>query len=236
MTIHMSIDGTAIEAREGQTVVEAAADHGIYVPTLCSLPHQESLGTCRVCSVKVNGAVMAACTVRVRPGIVVEVDTPELEDMRKAVVELLFVEGNHNCPSCEKSGRCQLQAVGYDTGMTVARFPYQYPSRQADHDAPRIWLERDRCILCQRCVELITDRETGQRVFAISHRGPHARIEIDHELADRMDDEQARRASQICPVGAILTKGVGHDTPIGARAYEVRTVRSEALAQQEGSR
>lgn len=232
----MSIDGTAIVATEGQTIVEAAAEHGIYIPTLCSMPHQPSIGTCRVCSVTVNGNVMAGCTVRVRPGIVVEVNTPELADMRKAIIELLFVEGNHNCPSCEKSGRCQMQAVGYDVGMTVARFPYRYPSRESDHAAQRIWLERDRCIFCQRCVELIHDAQTGQKVFAISHRGPKARIEIDPDLADKMDDTQIRRAVDICPVGAILAKGVGHDTPIGARAFELQSVRDRALANEDGAR
>jgi [NiFe] hydrogenase diaphorase moiety small subunit len=235
MEVQMSIDGTAITATPGQTIVEAAAEHGIYVPTLCSMPGQRSIGTCRVCSVKVNGHVMAACTVPVRDGLVVEVDSPELADLRKAVVELLFVEGNHNCPSCEKSGRCQLQAVAYEIGMTHARFPYRYPTREADHDAQRIWLERDRCIFCQRCVELIHDRESGEKIFTMSHRGPDVRIEIDHELADKMDDEQVAQAVAICPVGAILEKAVGHDTPIGRRQFEVTSVRSLGVSGPDGS-
>ncbi|MEI2776822.1 MAG: 2Fe-2S iron-sulfur cluster-binding protein [Tetrasphaera sp.] len=229
MGVQMSIDETAIVATEGQTVVEAAAEHGVYIPTLCSMPHQDSVGTCRVCSVKINGHVMAACTVRVRPGMVVEVDSPELADMRRAVLELLFVEGNHNCPSCEKSGRCQLQAVAYESGMTVARFPYRYPVREVDHTSSTIWLERDRCILCQRCVELICDDATGQRVFSISRRGPQARIEIDTALADAMSEEAVERAGDICPVGSILPKGVGHDTPIGDRRFEVESVRKWSM-------
>ncbi|HEX2706351.1 MAG TPA: 2Fe-2S iron-sulfur cluster-binding protein [Candidatus Lustribacter sp.] len=225
----MSIDGEAVEAEVGQTLVVAAAAHGVYIPTICSLPDQPSIGTCRVCSVRVNGQVMAACTIRVRDGLVVEVNAPDLADMRRAVVELLFVEGNHNCPSCEKSGRCQLQAVAYEVGMTSARFPYRYPVREADDSSQRIWLERDRCIFCQRCVELIHDRDTGRKVFSISHRGPAARIEIDTELADAMTDEQVKEAVAICPVGSILEKRVGHDTPIGERRFEVRSVRSRAL-------
>ncbi len=229
MGVHLSIDGIAIVATEGQTIVEAAAEHGIYIPTLCSLPHQDSVGTCRVCSVGVDGHVVAACTVRVRSGMVVEVDAPDLTDMRRAVLELLFVEGNHNCPSCEKSGRCQMQAVAYETGMTAARFPYRYPVRESDHASTTIWLERDRCILCQRCVELIHDAESGQQIFSISHRGPRARIEIDTDLADRMTDADVRAAVDICPVGAILPKGVGHDTPIGDRRFEVESVRTWSM-------
>ncbi len=229
MRVQMTIDGEAVDAEVGQTLVVAAAAYGIYIPTICSLPNQPSIGTCRVCSVRVNGQVMAACTIRARDGLVVEVNTPDLEDMRRAIVELLFVEGNHNCPSCEKSGRCQLQAVAYEVGMTSARFPYRYPVREADPSAQRIWLERDRCIFCQRCVELIHDQQSGRKVFSISHRGPAARIEIDTELANAMTDEQVKEAVSICPVGAILEKRVGHDTPIGARRFEVRSVRSRSL-------
>ncbi len=229
MTVHMTIDGEAVEAQLGQTLVAAAAAYGIYIPTICSLPNQPSIGTCRVCSVRVNGQVMAACTIRVRDGLVVEVNSPDLLDMRRAIVELLFVEGNHNCPSCEKSGRCQLQAVAYEVGMTSARFPYRYPVREAEPSAQQIWLERDRCIFCQRCVELVHDAGTGRKVFSISHRGPAARIEIDTELADAMTEEQVDEAVRICPVGAILKKRVGHDTPIGARRFEVRSVRSRSL-------
>jgi [NiFe] hydrogenase diaphorase moiety small subunit len=225
----MHIDGTTFVTEAGQTVVEAAAGQGIYIPTLCSMPGQRSIGTCRVCSVRINGHVMAACTVPIRDGMVVEVNSPDLADMRKAIVELLFVEGNHNCPSCEKSGRCQLQSVAYEVGMTVARFPYRYPAREPDDTAKRIWLERDRCILCQRCVELVTDRESGRRIFAISYRGPAAQIEIDTELADAMTDEQVSAAASICPVGAILHKGVGYDTPMGERRFEVKSVRARAL-------
>ena len=116
---------------EDRTLVDVAADAGVYIPTLCYLKDKPCLGTCRVCSVKVNGAVVAACTVRVSDGLKVEVDEPETADIRKALVELLFVEGNHNCPSCEKSGRCTLQAVGYEVDMLVSRFPYRFPHTRA---------------------------------------------------------------------------------------------------------
>ncbi len=82
----------------------------------------------------------------VSEGMVVEVNEPETTDIRKALIEMLFVEGKHNCPSCEKSGRCDLQAVGYETGMMVSRFPYRFPVTENDFRSEKIWLERDRCI------------------------------------------------------------------------------------------
>lgn len=229
MSIQIEIDGMTVTTEEGRTLVDVAAEAGVYIPTLCYIKGQPCLGTCRVCSVKVNGSVAAACTVRVSDGLAVEVDELETTDMRKALVELLFVEGNHNCPSCEKSGRCQLQAVGYDVGMVVSRFPYRFPVRVQDHASERIWLERDRCIFCQRCVEFIRDKATGQKVFSISSRGGQARIEIDADLANAMTLEQVREAVDICPVGTIIEKRVGYDDPIGQRKYDVKSVRERAL-------
>ncbi|MBL4712843.1 MAG: (2Fe-2S)-binding protein, partial [Gammaproteobacteria bacterium] len=107
MSIKLTIDGAEVSAEAGTMLVDVAADNGVYIPTLCYIRGKPCLGTCRACSVKVNGAVQASCTVPVSDGMVVEVNEPEVKDMRKAVVELLFSEGNHNCPSCEKSGRCE---------------------------------------------------------------------------------------------------------------------------------
>jgi [NiFe] hydrogenase diaphorase moiety small subunit len=229
MTIRIEIDGHLVSTDEGEILVDVAAKAGVYIPTLCYLKGKPCLGTCRVCSVKVNGVVVAACTVRVSDGMHVEVDEPETADTRKALVELLFAEGNHNCPSCEKSGRCTLQAVAYEVDMLVSRFPYHFPVRERDHASDNIWLERDRCIFCQRCVEFVRDETTGEKIFSISGRGSESRIEVDTERANAMPSEQVRYAVEICPVGAILKKGVGFDVPIGRRKYEVRTVRERAL-------
>ena len=76
--------------------------------------------------------------------------------------------------------------------MLVSRFPYRFPERVADHASDTIWLERDRCIFCQRCVEFVRDAATGQKIFSISRRGADSRIEIDAELADAMPAEQVR--------------------------------------------
>lgn len=229
MSVEFTIDGVSITAREGQSVVEAAAEHGVFVPTLCFNPERDPLGTCRVCSVRLNGHVVAGCTVPVRDGIEVEVEAPDLAVMRRQVVELLFVEGVHNCPSCEKSGRCRLQSAGYEVGMQAAEFPYRYPTREAEHRPRELWLERDRCILCHRCVEYVRDRRTGQKIFSMSGRGEGARIEVDVELADAMPPDQVDEAVGICPVGAILHKAVGYDEPIGARHYDRIPLRERVL-------
>jgi [NiFe] hydrogenase diaphorase moiety small subunit len=234
MSIRIEIDGEPVSTDQGRILVDVAAEAGVYIPTLCYLKGKPCLGTCRVCSVKVNGTVVAACTIRVSDGMRIEVDESETIDIRKALVELLFAEGNHNCPSCEKSGRCTLQAVGYEVDMLVSRFPYRFPQREREHAPEKIWLERDRCIFCQRCVEFVRD-EAGQKIFSISHRGAESRIEVDVERANAMPAEQVRYAVEICPVGAILEKGVGFDAPIGRRKYEVRSVRERTLEPSDDS-
>lgn len=227
--IQIKIDGKNINTRKGENLVDVALENGIYIPTLCYVKGQPCLGTCRVCAVKVGGATAAACTVPVAHGMEVEVSEPEVTDMRRALVESLFAEGNHNCPSCEKSGRCDLQAVGLEVGMMVSRFDYRFTPRTRDYGSERILLERDRCIFCQRCVEFVRDADTGMKIFSISGRGTTARIEINVELANKMSAEEVTRAVDLCPVGTIVEKGVGFNDPMGHRLYDIKSIRERAL-------
>jgi [NiFe] hydrogenase diaphorase moiety small subunit len=162
---------------------------------------------------------MAACTQPVQEGLAVENAVPDLEDMRKALVEMIFVEGNHFCPSCEKSGNCELQALGYRYRLTVPRFPYLWPGREIDATAPLIMLERNRCIQCLRCVRAVKAKD-GRKVFAAVGRGPRTTIEADRKLAAKLSEEEARKAMDVCPVGAILKKETGFAVPIGRRKYD----------------
>jgi [NiFe] hydrogenase diaphorase moiety small subunit len=229
VSVHLTIDGKTIEAAPGATLIDVAADNGVYIPSLCYVRGKPCLGTCRVCSVKVNGNVMAACTVKVAAGMEVAVDEPEGADFRKALVEINFSEGNHNCPSCEKSGRCELQAVAYELGMMASRFPYRFTKRSREDASQRFFLERDRCIFCQRCVEFVRDEETGRKVFSIDKRGWQAEIVMDVALADRMTGERAAEVAAMCPVGCIIEKGRGYNDPIGKRKYELKSLRHRVL-------
>jgi len=229
MRFNLTIDGIEVYAQDGENIIDVAAQNGIYIPSLCYVKGKPCLGTCRTCSVKVNGNVMAACTIPVAEGMVVEVNEPEVTDMRKALVELLFTEGNHNCPSCEKSGRCELQATGYEVDMMVSRFPYRFTPRVVDHASNTVWLERDRCIFCQRCVDMIRDEKSGEKIFSIKGRGTNASIEIDANLANAMTPQQVRYASDLCPVGCIVDKSQGYDMPIGKRKFEVKSIKDRAL-------
>jgi [NiFe] hydrogenase diaphorase moiety small subunit len=217
--IKFTIDGKPCVAKPGQTIVEAANDNGVWIPVLCRYEGLKPAGSCRICTVRVAGRYMAACTQPVQEGMAVENDVPDLQDMRKAIVEMLFVEGNHFCPSCEKSGNCELQALGYRYRLTVPRFPYLWPGREIDAAAPLIMVERNRCIQCLRCVRAVKAKD-GRKVFAAAGRGPRTTIEADRKLAAKLSEEEARKAMDVCPVGAILKKETGFAVPIGKRKFD----------------
>ncbi len=217
--IKIVIDGKEIEAKKGDTILAAAAANGIYIPTLCAFEGIKPKASCRICTVNVNGRPMTACTTPASEGMEIENNTDEIADIRKAIVEAMFVEGNHFCPSCEKSGNCDLQALAYRYNMMVPRFPYSFPTRPIDATNPKLMLDTNRCILCLRCVRGLFD-ENGKRLFGIKQRGVHAEVVIDHAVAANISDEMAQKAMNICPVGVILKKEIGFDQAIGTRKYD----------------
>lgn len=224
--IHFTIDGRACTAKPGQTIVEAAKAHGVYIPVLCNYEGLKPVGSCRICTVRIAGRFMAACTQPVTEGMVVENTAPDLEDMRKSLIEMFFVEGNHFCPSCEKSGNCELQALGYRYQMTVPRFPYLWPGRELVADAPLLMLERNRCVQCLRCVRGVKTKD-GRKVFASVERGARVTIEADGKLAAKLSEAEARRAMDLCPVGAILRKETGFAIPVGKRKFDHAPIGSD---------
>jgi [NiFe] hydrogenase diaphorase moiety small subunit len=224
--IRFTIDGKECLGKPGQTIVEAAKANGVYIPVLCHFEGLKPVGSCRICTVRVGGRFMAACTQPLTEGMAVENTAPDLEDMRKALIEMLFVEGNHLCPSCEKSGNCELQGLAYRYQVLAPRFPYLWPCRDIDATAPLLMLDRNRCIQCLRCVRAVRAKD-GRKVFAAVDRSRRVTIEVDKKLAARLSDEEARRAMDICPVGAILKKETGFAVPIGRRKYDVVPIGSD---------
>ncbi len=177
-TFQLTIDGTLIDAAEGQSVIEACDAAGIYIPRLCHHPDLKPSGNCRVCTCKINGRASAACVTPAAHGMVVENNTPQLTADRRALIEMLFVEGNHPCPYCVASGDCELQALGYRLGMVAPHQPYQWPGRKIDATHPDIYLDHDRCILCSRCIRA-SRMEDGKTVFAFEGRGIAMRLNVD---------------------------------------------------------
>lgn len=224
--VKFTIDGTECMAARGQYIIDAARENGIYIPTLCNYTGVKPKGGCRICTVRVNGRLMTACTTPVAEGMTVESEMHDIIELRKSIVELLFVEGNHFCPACEKSGNCELQALAYRFKVMVPRFPYQFPLRKVDASHPKIIKEQNRCILCKRCIRAIKDQE-GRSIFAYRRRSNRVEVVVDQRLGKQLTDELAQKAMDVCPVGSILVKGKGFITPIGKRKYDHKPIGSD---------
>ena len=221
------LDGNTIEGEPGQTILKAADAAGRYIPRLCSHKDLVPHGSCRVCTVLVNGRPQAACTQPAAEGIVVESGSPKVQKLRTSIIEMLFVEGNHFCMFCEKSGNCELQALAYRFGITAPRYPYQFPYRDVDASHPDIFLDRNRCVLCGRCVRASRDVD-GKNVFQFVGRGRDKRIAVDARAG--LGDTNAAvtdKAIEVCPVGAILRKRVGYAVPVGKRQYDHEAIGTE---------
>jgi len=226
-TINITIDGAEVKAKPGQMILEAADAAGIYIPRLCAHKELFPFGACRVCTVLVNGRPQASCTTPAAEGMVIENDTEEMNNHRRSLVEMLFVEGNHYCMYCEKSGNCELQALGYRLGMLVPRHDYQFPVKELDASHPDILIDRNRCVLCARCVRASRDVD-GKNAFDFVGRGKNKKIWINAEanLADT-DAAVTDKALDVCPVGALLKKRTGYEVPIGQRKYDHKPIGSE---------
>lgn len=220
-----TLDGEEVPFAPGETILQAARRAGQYVPHLCWHPDFPAHGSCRVCTVKVNGRPGAACTVPAAPGLEVESATEELDAHRKTLLQMLFVEGNHFCPSCEKSGNCLLQATAYRMHMEGPHFEEFYPDRPVDATHPDLLLDFNRCILCGLCVRA-SEQVDGKNVFAIAGHGIATRLVVNSPSGKLVDTAIAPtdRAANICPVGVILHKRVGFAVPIGERRFDVHTV------------
>ncbi len=225
------LDGVEVPFEPGQTVMQAALVAGQYIPHLCYHPEFKPHGSCKVCTAKVNGRMMATCTTPAESATEVESNTEELNELRRTLVQMLFAEGNHFCPSCEKSGNCGLQALGYDLGVMTAGFRHLFPDRPVDASHPEILLDFNRCILCELCVRAAREVD-GKHVFSLAGRGLGKHLIVNAE-SGRLADTDVRitdKAVEVCPVGVILRKRVGFATPIGARRYDGSPISAQALA------
>ncbi|MBN1952836.1 MAG: (2Fe-2S)-binding protein [Bacteroidales bacterium] len=224
--VKITIDGVECMATSGQYIIDVAKENGIYIPTLCNYPGVKPKGSCRICTVKVNGRMMTACTTPVSENMEIDNTSGDIVELRKAIIELLFIEGNHFCPACEKSGNCELQALAYRYSMMVPRFPYTFPQRQVDAQNPKLVKDQNRCILCKRCIRAIHDAD-GRAIFAYHKRGNKVEICLDPKIGKNLSDELAQKAMDVCPVGALLVKEKGFDQPIGERKYDKEPIGSD---------
>jgi bidirectional [NiFe] hydrogenase diaphorase subunit len=206
----LSIDGKLVSAREEETILEAARELGVSIPTLCHLEGLSAPAACRLCLVEIGGTnkLQAACVTTVAEGMEVHTDTPRLREYRRMIVELLLTERNHVCSICVANGHCELQSLAMNLGVDHARFEYLHPQAEMDVSHEMFGVDHNRCVLCTRCVR-VCDEVEGVHTWDVQGRGTGARVITDMNQAwgDSPTCTSCGKCVQACQTGAIVRQG-----------------------------
>jgi bidirectional [NiFe] hydrogenase diaphorase subunit len=216
----LKIDGVDVAIEEGSTVLQAAKEAGVTIPTLCHLEGVSDVGACRLCMVELEGSprLFPACVTQVAEGMQVHTSSPKLQEYRRMVVELLFTEGNHVCSICVANGNCELQDVAIQVGMDHARFPYRFPDRKVDISHPMFALDHNRCILCTRCVR-VCDEIEGAHVWDVAQRGENCYIVsgLNQPWGEVDACTSCGKCVDACPTGSLFRRGETTGEKVGDR-------------------
>ncbi len=228
----LKIDGKDVAIAQGHTLLQAAKEAGIQIPTLCFLEGVTPAAACRMCLVEVVGShkLLPACVTEVAEGMVVHTNTPKLQEFRRMNVELLFAEGNHICAVCVANENCELQDMAVTVGMDHARFPYRFPDRPVDISHEQFGLDHNRCILCTRCVR-VCDEIEGAHVWDVAARGEHCFIVsgLNQPWGEVDACTACGKCVDACPTGAIFRKAdtTGEKTRDRAKLAFLVTAREQ---------
>lgn len=245
--IHLTIDGEAVSVPEGTTILEAAKHLNVHIPTLCHHEDQAVKAVCRICVVEVEGQKLlpAACSTPVTEGMDVKTASPKVIKARKNIMELILARHPQDCLVCSKNGSCELQKVAKDLNMNRPnRYEMQVRDSRFDDSSPSIVRDMSKCILCNRCVEVCSEKQ-GVMVMAKENRGfdtvivpPYGKLLVDTSCVN------CGQCVQVCPVGALSvhddTEKIYNEINMGKYmtvqiAPSVRITLAESLGYKPGT-
>jgi len=212
--VRLTIDGKEIETEEGRTILEAARQHGIWIPTLCYHANLLSIGSCRICLVEVEGYAnpMVSCQTKAQDGMSVKTWTEKLFAMRQDYLKLILAYHPLDCPICDAGGECDLQDLVFEHRIEKADLTVERQKRVEGYATPLIKYFENRCVLCLRCIHACREI-SGRSVLDLVATGIDARM----EPTDRKNCISCGECLFVCPVGA-LTEAL---SPLKSRPWQV---------------
>ena len=219
-TVKLVLDGKNVEARKGETILEVATANGVHIPTLCYMKKLNPIGSCRVCSVEVEGnsGPVMSCVTPVVDGMQVRTDTDLIKRYRQQMIRFILVNHPLDCPVCERSGECSLQNRTMEFNVADQLFFTTDHEREKVVDWGVIRYDRNLCVMCERCVRVCHEIQ-GVSAYRIDGTGIKAKINTQD--GSPLDCDFCGQCVAVCPVGA-LNSGV----VLPARSWEVQRTRS----------
>lgn len=208
--VTLRIDDQDIGAREDESILQVATEHGIRIPSLCYLEGLSVWGACRLCMVEVVGSskLLSACSTRVADNMQIRTNSERLKKYRRMILELLFAERNHVCSVCVSNGHCELQDLAAECGMDHVRVPYRNAPYQVDSSHDLFRVDHNRCVMCTRCVR-VCDEIEGAHTWDVMGRGIDCQVITDMNQPWGESDSctACGKCVQVCPTGALVKKG-----------------------------
>ncbi len=207
--VALKINDQEVNVPEGTSILQAAKINGIKIPTLCSMEGLTEYGGCRVCLVEIHGSpkLFAACVTPVGNGMEVVTESERLKEYRKLAVQLLLSERTHICSVCVANNNCELQKLANELGVDHVMFERLWTGHEIDSTHDFLVLDRNRCILCTRCIR-VCDEIEGVHTLDLKMRGKESQVimDLDEKWVDSRSCTSCRKCAKACPVGAIYVE------------------------------
>ena len=219
---NITINGNAIDFKQGQTIIEAARDNGIEIPHFCWHPKLSVSGNCRICLVEVEKMpkLVIACSTLASEGMVVHTKSDKVIAAQNAVMEFLLINHPLDCPICDEAGECKLQDYAYKYSVGESRFVEEKVHKDKRVAlGPRVMFDGERCISCSRCIRFC-DEIAKDPELTFMNRGD--RVTIVTYPGEEMDNPYSMNTIDICPVGALTSR----DFRFKARVWDMSSTNS----------
>jgi NADH-quinone oxidoreductase subunit G len=227
---NFTLDGKQLDFKPGQTIIQAAIDHGINIPHFCWHPALSVSGNCRICLVEVEKLpkLTIACATQITEGMVVYTNSPVTISARNAVMEFLLINHPLDCPICDEAGECKLQDYSFKYGVGKSRFDETKNHKEKRVElGPNVMFDQERCISCSRCIRYC-DEVVGNPQLTFVNRGE--KVTIETFPGKKLDNPYSMNVIEICPVGALTSR----DFRFKARVWDMSHTDSICIGCSRG--